>query len=165
MKSKIIIYISLITYILTDAIPSVSILSVETGNCTNDKYRFVIKAKTNADEIGGSAYVSLSSPENTSPSCTIYNQDVGNGRMLDTRDFDITCEITSKLDNADIKVNSVTIAGKDANGTFPVAMNGKATCHNTTTNTTTITINPTNTDSNTFIQISGFIFLLMLSVF
>ena len=88
--------------------------------------------------------------------------DVGNGRMLATLDFDITCEITSKLDNADIKVNSVTIAGKDANGTFPVAMNGKATCHNTTTNTITIT---TNTDSNTFIQISGFIFLLILTVF
>ncbi len=150
------------TYILTDSILSVSILSVETGNCSNDKYRFVIKANANVVDIGGPASVTLSSPENTSPSCIIYNVDISNGRRLATCDFDITCEITSELDNADIKVNSVSIAGKDANGTFPIAMNGKATCHTTTTNTTTIT---TNTDSNTFIQISGFIFLLMLTVF
>ena len=176
MKSKIIIFISLITYILTAAASTITISSVETVTCKDNKYTFVIKANANGDLTAGSATIALTSPENTTPTCTyeavtLDNKDPPvidiNYRRLAASpgDFDITCEITSKLDNDDIKVNSVTIAGKDANGTFPVAMNGKATCHNTTTNTTTITINPTNTDSNTFIQISGFIFLLMLSVF
>ena len=171
MKSKILLFLTLITYILTDGV-KVTIKSVATGSCTNKKYTFVIKASTDTTLAAGSATVTLASPASTTPTCTYGAVTVaaaggggaGSRRLTDV-DFDITCEITSKLDNADIKVNSVTIAGKNANGTFPVAMNGKATCNNTTTNTTTITINTTNTDSNTFIQISGFIFLLMLSVF
>ena len=194
MKSKILLFISLITYTLTEAATTVTVSSVATGACKDNKYTFVIKANANGDLAAGSATVTLASPENTTPTCTFAavgstqssdntgtntgdntetnttepaetNTTEPGGRRLATGDFDITCIITSKLDNADIKVNSVTIAGKDANGTFPVAMNGKATCHNTTTNTTTITINTTNTGSNAFIQISGFIFLLILTVF
>ena len=103
----------------------------------------------------------MSSPENTSPSCTIYNVDVGNGRMLATLDFDITCEITSKLDNADIKVKTVvigTITATVAEG--GVAMEGKATCEGTPASSDTTT-----TNSGKFIQISGFLFLFILTVF
>ncbi len=66
MKSKIIIFISLITYILSD----VSILSVETGACKDKKYTFVIKANSNANLAAGSATVTLASPESTTPTCT-----------------------------------------------------------------------------------------------
>ena len=99
----------------------------------------------------------MSSPENTSPSCTIYNVDVGNGRMLATLDFDITCEITSKLDNADIKVKTVvigTITATVAEG--GVAMDGKATCEGSSASPDTTTPN-----SGKFIQISPFLFLLI----
>ena len=66
MKSKIIIFISLIAYILSD----VSILSVATGACKDKKYTFVIKANSNADLAAGSATVKLASPESTTPTCT-----------------------------------------------------------------------------------------------
>ena len=55
MKSKIIIFISLIAYILSD----VSILSVATGACQDKKYTFVIKANSNAALTAGSATVTM----------------------------------------------------------------------------------------------------------
>ena len=199
MKSKIIIFISLIAYILSD----VSILSVATGACKDKNYTFVIKANSNADLAAGSATVKLASPESTTPTCTFEavsttssggsdpssggsdpdptsddndssssssetdptsDDDTSSGssdtdrRRLDTGDFDITCEITSKLDNADIKVKTVvigTITATVAEG--GVAMEGKATCEGSSDTTTT--------DDGKFIQISGFLFLLILTVF
>ena len=194
MKSKIIIFISLITYILSD----VSILSVATGACKDKKYTFVIKANSNADLAAGSATVKLASPESTTPTCTFEavsttssgggsssgdsgtgggsssgdsgtgggsssgDSDTG-GRRLATGDFDITCVITSKLDNADIKVQSVAITSVTVSAatgvTYPLSINEKATCEGTPSSETT----PTN--NGKFIQISGFLFLLILTVF
>ena len=211
MKSKIIIFISLITYILSD----VSILSVATGACKDKKYTFVIKANSNANLAAGSATVTLASPESTTPTCTFEavsttssggsdpssggsdpssggsdpdptsddndssssssetdptsDDDTSSGssdtdrRRLDTGDFDITCVITSKLDNADIKVQSVAITSVTVSAatgvTYPLSINEKATCEGTPSSETT----PTN--NGKFIQISGFLFLLILTVF
>ena len=69
----------------------------------------------------------------------------------------------------EIKVQLVTIGNVNAtvanSGNYPVSMSGNATCE-TTTNIT----NTTNTDSNIskgdkFIQISAFLFMLILTVF
>ncbi len=224
MKSKIIIFISLITYILSD----VSILSVETGACKDKKYTFVIKANSNANLAAGSATVTLASPESTTPTCTFEavsttssggsggssadsgsttggggntsgggsadggntsgggssadggntsgggsSADGGNtsgggssadgGRRLDTGDFDITCVITSKLDNADIKVQSVAITSVTVSAatgvTYPLSINEKATCEGTPSSDTTTT------NSGKFNQISGFLVLLILTLF
>ena len=171
MNSKIIIFISLITYILT----AVTVSSVETGTCTNKKYTFVIKANSNANITAGSATVALASPASTTPTCTygaVTDAPTATRRRLSPGDFDITCEITSKLDNVEIKVQSVTIGGAAATAasgkTLPLAMSANATCEGTTT--TTNTTNTTNTDSTTpdagkFIQISGFLFLFILTIF
>ena len=193
MKSKIIIFISLITYILSD----VSILSVATGACKDKKYTFVIKANSNADLAAGSATVTLASPASTTPTCTFEavstTQSGGsggsssggsggsssegsggsssggsggttNGRILATGDFDITCVITSKLDNADIKVQSVAITSvtvSAASGvSYPLSITEKATCEGTPASSDTTT-----TDGGKFIQISGFLFLFILTVF
>ena len=67
MISKIIIFISLITYILT----AVTVSSVSTGTCADKKYTFVIKANTGATLTPGSATVTLAPPENITPTCTI----------------------------------------------------------------------------------------------
>ena len=167
MNSKIIIFISLITYILT----AVTVSSVETGTCTNKKYTFVIKANSNANITAGSATVTLASPASTTPTCTYGAVTVaaaggggaGSRRLTDV-DFDITCEITSKLDKAEIKVQSVAIASATVAGdtgvTFPVAMSGTATCEGTPASSDTTT-----PDGGKFIQISGFLFLLILTVF
>jgi len=84
-------------------------------------------------------------------------------RRLDTGDFDITCVITSKLDNADIKVQSVAITSVTVSAatgvTYPLSINEKATCEGTPSSETT----PTN--NGKFIQISGFLFLLILTLF
>ena len=170
MKSKILIFISLITYILTAAAKTVTISSVATGSCTNKKYTFVIKANADGDLSAGSATVKLTSPENTTPTCTFAAVTVAaaaGGRRLAAGDFDITCEITSKLDNAEIKVKSVAIGEIDATVAgegkdFPVAMEGKATCEGTASSDPTTT---TTTTGGKFIQISGFLFLLILTVF
>ena len=201
MKSKIIIFISLITYILSD----VSILSVATGACKDKKYTFVIKANSNADLAAGSATVTLASPASTTPTCTFEavstTQSGGSGgsssggsggsssggsggsssegsggsssggsggttsgRILATGDFDITCVITSKLDNADIKVQSVAITSvtvSAASGvSYPLSITEKATCEGTPASSDTTT-----TDGGKFIQISGFLFLFILTVF
>lgn len=204
MKSKILLFLILITYILT----AVTISSVETGTCTDKTYTFVIKANSDASLSTGSATVTLASPENTTPTCTYGavtstqsgsdsssgggntggsdsgdaneddsdndgghdgNEDSGNAgdsadddavgaRRLATGDFDITCKITSKLENADIKVQKVVIGTTEAsvanNGNYPVTMTGKANCEGTP-------------DSNPsqFIQISGLLFLLILTIF
>ena len=182
MKSKILLFISLITYILTAAATTVTVSSVATGSCTNKKYTFVIKANANGDLDAGSATVTLVSPENTTPTCTFAavsttttpaaeepaaedpeaeEPAAEERRRLATGDFDITCSITSKLDNADIKVKTVvigTITATVAEG--GVAMEGKATCEGTPASSDTTT-----TDSGKFIQISGFLFLLILTVF
>ena len=213
MKSKIIIFISLIAYILSD----VSILSVATGACKDKKYTFVIKANSNADLAAGSATVKLASPESTTPTCTFEavsttssgggsssgdsgsstgggsssgdsgsstgggsssgdsgsttgggssSGDSGSttgGRRLATGDFDITCVITSKLDNADIKVQSVAITSVTVSAatgvTYPLSINEKATCEGTASS------DPSTPDGDKFIQISGFLFLLILIVF
>ena len=55
MISKIIIFISLITYILT----AVTVSSVSTGTCADKKYTFVIKANSNAALTAGSATVTM----------------------------------------------------------------------------------------------------------
>ena len=172
MKSKIIIFISLIAYILSD----VSILSVATGACKDKKYTFVIKANSNADLAAGSATVKLASPESTTPTCTFEavsttssgggsssgDSDTG-GRRLATGDFDITCVITSKLDNADIKVQSVAITSVTVSAatgvTYPLSINEKATCEGTASS------DSSTPDGDKFIQISGFLFLLILTVF
>ena len=171
MKSKILIFISLITYILTGAATAVTVSSVATGSCKDKKYTFVIKANANGDLTAGSATVTLTSPENTTPTCTYGAVTGPTRRRLAAGDFDITCEITSKLDNAEIKVKTVvigTITATVAEG--GVAMEGKATCEGTTTTTTTTTTNTTNTTTTTteaakFIQFSGFLFLFILTVF
>ena len=216
MKSKIIIFISLIAYILSD----VSILSVATGACKDKKYTFVIKANSNADLAAGSATVKLASPESTTPTCTFEavsttssgggsssgdsgtgggsssgdsgtgggsssgDSDTGGGsssgdsgtgggsssgdsdtggRRLATGDFDITCVITSKLDNADIKVQSVAITSVTVSAatgvTYPLSINEKATCEGTASS------DSSTPDGDKFIQISGFLFLLILTVF
>ena len=173
MKSKILIFISLITYILTDAATEVTVSSVETGACKDKKYTFVIKANANGDLAAGSATVTLTSPENTTPTCTYGAVTGPTRRRLAAGDFDITCEITSKLENADIKVSAVTVNKITAtlkSGSFPLTMEGKATCEGTTTTTTTTTTNTTNTTTTTteaakFIQFSGFLFLFILTVF
>ena len=176
MKSKILIFISLITYILTDAAKTVTLSSVATGSCKDKKYTFVIKASADGDLTAGSATVTLASPESTTPTCTFEAVTVAaaaGGRRLEAGDFDITCEITSKLENADIKVSAVTVNKITAtlkSGSFPLTMEGKATCEGTTTTTTTTTTNTTNTTTTTteaakFIQFSGFLFLFILTVF
>ena len=186
MKSKILLFLSLITYILTAAATTVTVSSVATGSCTNKKYTFVIKANANGDLDAGSATVTLVSPENTTPTCTFAavsttttpaaeepaaeeeesaaeeeESAADERRRLATGDFDITCSITSKLDNADIKVKTVvigTITATVAEG--GVAMEGKATCEGTPASSDTTT-----PDGGKFIQISGFLFLLILTVF
>ena len=170
MKSKILIFISLITYILTGAATAVTVSSVETGACKDKKYTFVIKANADGDLAAGSATVTLTSPENTTPTCTYGAVTGPTRRRLAAGDFDITCEITSKLDNAEIKVNAVTvnkITATPKTGTFPLTMDGKATCEGTTTTTTTTTTNTTTTTTEAakFIQFSGFLFLFILTVF
>ena len=50
-----------------------------------------------------------------------------------------------------------TVDGQDKD--FPVAMEGKATCEGTASS------DPTTTTGGKFIQISGFLFLLILTVF
>lgn len=168
MKSKILLFLTLITYILTGDAAAVTVSSVETGSCKDKKYTFIIEANADGDLKAGSAAVVLSSPASTTPTCTF--EDVTGpttGRRLKDGDFDITCVITSKLDNAEIEVESVTI-GKikatvpaDVNeGKFPLSMDGKATCEGTPASSDTPT-----TNSGKFIQISGFLFLLILTVF
>lgn len=203
MKSTIIIFISLLTYILT----AVTITTVSTGTCTDKKYTFVINASTDATLSAGSATVTLASPASTTPTCTYpavtvtsqqqnneqqqqnenqnqnneqqqqnnnenQNNDQeqqnnnenqgGNRRRLDET-FAITCVITSKLDNAEIKVQSVTLgttATSLTSTSTPVAMTGTATCEGTPASSDTTTPN-----GGKFIQISGFLFLLILTVF
>lgn len=166
MKSKILLFLTLITYILTGDAAAVTISSVETGACKDKKYTFVIEANADGDLKAGSATVTLSSPASTTPTCTFEAVTVaaqgGGGRRLAAGDFDITCEITSKLDSAEIKVKSVTVGKIEAtvaDGDFPVAMDGKATCEGTASS------DPTTPNGNKFIQISGFLFLLILTVF
>jgi hypothetical protein len=171
MKSKILLFLTLITYTFTKDAAAVTLSSVATGSCKDKKYTFVIKANADGDLKAGSATVTLSSPASTTPTCTFEAVTGPTTRRLAAGDFDITCVITSKLENAEIKVNAVaigTITATVANsGTFPLSMTGAATCEGTTTTTTTTT---TNTDSNTtdagkFIQISAFLFLFILTVF
>ena len=210
MKSKIILFLTLITYIL-----SAITTSVEKRTCSNNKYTFVITANSDANITAGSATVTLASPESTTPTCTFEavsttssggsdpssggsdpssggsdpdptsddndssssssetdptsDDDTSSGssdtdrRRLDTGDFDITCVITSKLDNADIKVQSVAITSVTVSAatgvTYPLSINEKATCEGTPSSETT----PTN--NGKFIQISGFLFLLILTLF
>ena len=186
MKSKILLFLSLITYTLTEAATTVTVSSVATGACKDNKYTFVIKANADGDLAAGSATVTLASPENTTPTCTFAavgtaqssdntgtntgdntgtntddntetNTEDNNGsRRLATGDFDISCTITSKLDQATIKVNSVVIGTITATGT-PLEMNEKATCEGSSDTTTP--------NSGKFIQISGFLFLLILTAF
>lgn len=173
MKSKILLFLTLITYTFTKDAAAVTLSSVETGACKDKKYTFVIKANADGDLKAGSATVTLSSPASTTPTCTFEAVTIpaAQGRRLADGDFDITCVITSKLENAEIKVNAVAIGSITAtlkSGTFPLSMTGTATCEGTTTTTTTTTT--TNTDSNTtdagkFIQISAFLFLFILTVF
>lgn len=190
MKSKILIFISLITYILTGNAAAVTLSSVATGACKDKKYTFVIKANADGDLAAGSATVTLTSPENTTPTCTYgavsttttpaaeesaaedpeaEENAAEDRRRLAAGDFDITCEITSKLDNAEIKVNAVTvnkITATPKTGTFPLTMDGKATCEGTTTTTTNTTnTTTTTTEAAKFIQFSGFLFLFILTVF
>ena len=59
-------------------------------------------------------------------------------------------------------MKSVTVGKIEAtvaDGDFPVAMDGKATCEGTASS------DPTTPNGNKFIQISGFLFLLILTVF
>ena len=218
MKSKILLFLSLITYTLTEAATTVTVSSVATGACKDNKYTFVIKANADGDLAAGSATVTLASPENTTPTCTFAavgtaqssdntgtntgdntgtntddntgtntddntdtntddntgtntddntgtntddntetNTEDNNGsRRLATGDFDISCTITSKLDQATIKVNSVVIGTITATGT-PLEMNEKATCEGSSDTTTPYICK--------FIQISGFLFLLILTAF
>ena len=217
MKSKILPFLSLITYTLTEAATTVTVSSVATGACKDNKYTFVIKANADGDLAAGSATVTLASPENTTPTCTFAavgtaqssdntgtntgdntgtntddntgtntddntdtntddntgtntddntetNTEDNNGRRrLATGDFDISCTITSKLDQATIKVNSVAITSvtvSAANGvTYPLSITEKATCEGTPASAEP---NPSN---GKFIQISGFLFLLILTAF
>ena len=165
MKSQILLFLTLITYILSD----VTISSVETGTCTNKEYTFVIKANSNANLTAGTATVTLSSPENTTPTCSYSAVTVGSsgGRRLADGDFDITCKISTKLDGATITVKSVTLGSVTATAatdkTLPISMSGTATCEGTTTTTTTTTT--TSTDNGKFIQISGILFLIIFILF
>ena len=175
MKSKILLFLTLITYILTGDAAAVTISSVETGACKDKKYTFVIEANADGDLKAGSATVTLSSPASTTPTCTFEavtgpTEEEGDRRRLDDGDFDITCVITSKLENAEIKVNAVaigTITATPKTGSYPLSMSGTATCEGTTTTTTTNTTNTdsTTTDGGKFIQISAFLFLFILTVF
>ena len=67
----------------------------------------------------------------------------------------------------EIKVQLVTIGNVNAtvanSGNYPVSMSGNATCEGTTTTTTNT--NTTTTDAGKFIQLSGFLFLFILTVF
>ncbi len=68
----------------------------------------------------------------------------------------------------EIKVSLVTIGSVKAtvanSGNYPVSMTGNATCERTTTTTTTNT-DPTTPNGDKFIQISAFLFMLILTVF
>ena len=66
MKSKIILFLKLITYILS----AITTLTVEKRTCADNKYTFVITANSDANITAGSATVTLASPENTTPTCT-----------------------------------------------------------------------------------------------
>ena len=66
MKSKIILFLTLITYILS----AITTSTVEKRTCSNNKYTFVITANSDANITAGSATVTLASPENTTPTCT-----------------------------------------------------------------------------------------------
>ncbi len=164
MKSKIILFLTLITYILS----AITISTVEKGTCADNKYTFVIKANSDANiTTAWSAIVTLASPENTTPTCTYPAvTDLTSRRRLSSGDFNITCTISSKLDNVEIKVSLVTIGSVKAtvanSGNYPVSMSGNVTC-GTTTNT--INTDPTTPNGDKFIQISAFLFMLMLTVF
>ena len=66
MKSKIILFLKLITYILS----AITTLTVEKLTCADNKYIFVITTNSDANITAGSATVTLASPENTTPTCT-----------------------------------------------------------------------------------------------
>ncbi len=89
MKSKIILFLTLITYILS----AITISTVETGTCADNKYSFVIKANSDANiTTAGSATVTLTSPKNTTPTCTYPAiTDIRSRRRLSPSDFNITC--------------------------------------------------------------------------
>ena len=94
MKSKIILFLTLITYILS----VITISTVETGTCADNKYTFVIKANSDANITAGSASVTLASPENTTPTCTYPAvTDLTSRRRLSSGDFNITCSISNLI--------------------------------------------------------------------
>ena len=97
MKSKINLFLLLITYILSD----ITISTVEKGTCADNKYTFVITAKSDANiTTAGSESVTLASPENTTPTCTYPAvTHLTSRRRLSPGDFNISCTISSKLDN------------------------------------------------------------------
>ena len=165
MKSQILLFLTFITYILS----AVTISSVNTGECTNKEYTFVIKANSDANFTAGTATVTLKSPEKTTPTCSYpaVTDAAASGRRLSAGDFDITCKITTKLEGATISVQSVSIGNVTAtvanSGSFPLNMTGTATCEGTTTTTTTTTT--TSTDNGKFIQISGILFLIIFILF
>ena len=102
-----------------------------------------------------------------------------NSRRRLTGDFDITCTINSKLEQAEIKVSAVNIGGSNAAAasgkSLPMTMTAKATCEGTATsptnnNDTKDTTNSGNdkdnsTDAGKFTQISGFLFLILFFIF
>lgn len=174
MKSQIILFLVLITYILS----AVTISSVEDGACANKIYTFVIKANSDTNIQAGTATVTLLSPEKTTPTCSYGAVTDNTGRRL-TGDFDITCTINSKLEQAEIKVSAVNIGGTNAAAatgkSLPMTMTAKATCEGTATsptnnNDTKDTTNSGNdkdnsTDAGKFTQISGFLFLILFFIF
>ena len=138
MKSKILLFLSLITYTLTEAATTVTVSSVATGACKDNKYTFVIKANADGDLAAGSATVTLASPENTTPTCTFAA--VGTSQSSDNTG-------TNTGDNTGTNTDDNTGTNTDDNtGTNTDDNTGTDADDNTDTNTDDNT--GTNTDDN-----------------
>ena len=165
MKNQIIAFILLITYSLC----TVTITTVNQGTCANSVYTFTLTGTTDA-ALGATqtATVTLSSPPSTTPTCTVASEDpaapaVGD-RRLAAGDVTITCTISSALSSATITVSEVKVNNAAATITNLAQMSQAATCGGSSSGSGSGS-NEAEEDSGKFIQLSGFLFMIILFAF
>ena len=161
MKNQIIAFILLITYSLC----TVTITTVTAGTCANSVYTFTLTGTT-TQALGNTqtAAVTLSSPASTTPTCTVSSEDPQTSRRLTAGDVTITCTISSALSSATITVSEVKVNNAAADISGITQMTGTATCGGSSSGSSSGTTEEEE-DSGKFIQLSGFLLMIILFAF
>ena len=183
MKYQIIAILIVINYISC----TVTLTKVNKGSCANSKYTFTLTGTTDGAITGATSTVAvtLSSPQSTTPTCTIADATApgsnptptptptdeeeeeetepvnpGRRRRLAAGDVTITCSISTALDGATLTVSNVKVNNVDATIANLVQITDKVTCKASEGGD-----DGNEDDSGKFIQLSGLLLLFILFAF